>query len=208
MAHPFSRRHLILGAAAALGSTALMRWDGTGVRLAGSTAPATGGLGDPELKYAQQRADLCGAGNAVGVGLRGEYFAQADLAGAVLLTRVDRFVDFDAQMDWPADQPAPRSARWSGWIKPPLAGAYRFHADGPGMRVSVANRVVADADAPVRPETAAVDMALGRFYPITVELRRIEARFTGRWRLEWTAPHGMRYVVPTALLFVPNNPTR
>lgn len=204
MANPLSRRHLLLGTASVLGGTALlMRWDG--LRPAPKVRGAGASAQDGELKYAQQRADLCGAGNAVGVGLRGEYFDQPDLSGTLLLSRVDRTIDFDAQLEWPSNQPTlARSARWSGWIKPPLAGVFRFHADAPGMRVSVAHRPVAGADVPA--QANGVEMALGRFYPLLVELRRIEPGFTGRWRLEWTAPHGMRYVVPTALLFIPNNP--
>jgi hypothetical protein len=201
MAKHFSRRYFLLAVAGVGGTAVLVRWDGGGVQRSAVTGPQLSSL---ELKYAQQRADLCGAGNAVGVGLRGEYFAQADLAGPALLTRIDRFVDFDAGFDWPSDQARPRSARWAGWIKPALTGAYRFHADAPGLKVSVGPRVVADAAAHINEP---VEMALGRFYPITIEAPHLDAGFNGRWRLEWTAPHGMRYVVPTALLFMPTNAT-
>jgi hypothetical protein len=211
MASFFSRRHLLLGGAGLAGTALVMKWDALGLpgRQASSSpheaVGASAGVDDYERKYAQQRADLCGAGNAVGVGLKGEYFADTGMTGPVLLSRVDRFVDFDGQFDWPADQSArPQSARWSGWIKPPLAGKYRFHADAPGMKVMVANQFVAGDGAPA---DAAVAMALGRFYPITIEARRLDPAFAGRWRLEWTAPHGMRYVVPTALLFMPVIPT-
>ncbi|MES2888974.1 MAG: PA14 domain-containing protein [Pseudomonadota bacterium] len=207
-----SRRRLLWLGAAGLGGTALlMRWDAAA--LPGSTGQSPqssgthGGVDDIERKYAQQRADMCGAGNAVGVGLKGEYYAEPDLKGPVLLSRVDPLIDFDNRFEWPAEQAAaaPRSVRWTGWIKPPLAGRYRFHADAPGLKVSVANQVVAGVGAA---DNAGVDMALGRFYPVTVEAQALDANHPGRWRFEWTAPHGMRYLVPTALLFVPVIPTR
>ncbi len=174
-----------------------MRRDGVAVvRPQQSTVSLPG-----ELQYARQRADLCGAGNAVGVGLRGEYFSARDLAGPVLFTRVDRTVDFDAGFEIPAEYAGQvRSARWTGWIKPPVAGKFRFHADAPGMRAKVTQLWVAGDGAPA---DATVEMALGRFYPITVELSAIDSSFQGRWRLEWTAPHGLRFVIPTALLFGP-----
>ena len=163
------------------------------------------GVSDAERQYAAQRADLCGAGNAVGGGLRGEYFPAPDFAGPPSLSRVDKLIDFDASFDAASEsqQPKPRSVRWTGWVKPPLTGRYRFHADAPGVSVSVARTLVAG---PGADKDASVEMAIGRFYPITVEVRAVDPNFNGRWRLEWTAPHGMRYVVPTALLFLPNNP--
>lgn len=207
-----SRRRLLwLGAAGLGGTVLLVRWDASSLpSVTGKSLPVGGthaGVDDIERKYAQQRADMCGAGNAVGVGLKGEYYAEPALKGPVLLSRVDRLIDFDNRFEWPAEQAAtaPRSARWTGWIKPPLAGRYRFHADAPGLKVSVANQIVAGVGAS---SNAGVDMALGRFYPVTVEAQTLDANHPGRWRFEWTAPHGMRYLVPTALLFVPVIPTR
>jgi hypothetical protein len=50
-------------------------------------------------------------------------------------------------------------------------------------------------------------MAAGRFYPIQIELAR-SAAVEQALRLEWTAPHGARYVVPKALLFAPTDSVR
>ena len=151
----WSRRRLLwLGAAGVGGAALLVRWDAGALppKSTGGASPhggASAGVDDLERKYAQQRADLCGAGNAVGVGLKGEYYADTAFKGPVVLSRVDPLIDFDSRFEWPADLPAaPRSVRWSGWIKPPLAGRYRFHADAPGLKVSVANRQVAGAGAP------------------------------------------------------------
>ena len=188
--------------AAAFGAMfVLMRRDGGSVQA--SSPPAN--LAESELRRAAQRGELCGAGNAAGVGLRGEYFSGELMHGATLLVRLDGLVDFDASLDWPAGRgnERPHSARWMGWVKPPLSGSYRFHADAPNARVLVARQVLAGADAP---PAAHIDMAAGRYYPITVELQRIGTGIN-RMRLEWTAPHGARFVVPRPLLYPPSEMT-
>ena len=151
-----------------------------------------------ELLRAAARADLCTAANAPGVGLRGEYFTGPDMRGTPALTRIDETVDF-VQLASGASTPSVASVRWSGWIKAPLTGAYRFHANAPNMRINVANTLVAGADA--APEQK-FDMAAGRFYPIEITVTDI-ANPDLPIKLEWTAPHGARYVVPKALLYLP-----
>ncbi|MFT3812136.1 MAG: PA14 domain-containing protein [Acidovorax sp.] len=154
-----------------------------------------------ELLRAAERADLCTAANAKGVGLRGEYFSDTLMRGTPKLVRVDEVVDFDQSIresSGPATPPI-SSVRWSGWIKAPLTGAYRFHADAPNMRITVAKKIVAGVGA--APEQR-FDMAAGRFYPIEIVVTQLTPS-DARIRLEWTAPHGARYVVPRALLFLP-----
>ncbi|MFN9709164.1 MAG: PA14 domain-containing protein [Burkholderiales bacterium] len=171
------------------------------------SSPEKGGIAATERQYAEQRANLCGAGNAIGVGLKGDYFINPDASGAPALSRIDKLIDFDAGFDAPqaiaSAFTVPRSVRWTGWIKPPLNGRYRFHFDAPGVTVTVAHQLVSGWGAD---PNASVDMAIGRFYPILIEAKSIHTSYTGRWRLEWTAPHGLRYLVPTALLFMPSNP--
>ena len=117
-----------------------------------------------------------------------------------MLVRVDDVVDFDSTVQWPTDiAERPVSVRWSGWIKPPLSGGYRFHADAPNMQIVVARNVVAGVGAD--PE-ASVEMAAGRFYPIEVSVSQITEQGT-RIRLEWTAPYGARFLIPKALLHLP-----
>jgi len=156
-----------------------------------------------ELLRAAERADMCTATNAVGVGLRGEYFPEPNLLGAPVLVRVDDVVDFDRAIQQPtavATQTA-RSVKWTGWVKAPITGPYRFHAEAPAMKVLVARQLLAGEGAPA---DARIDLAAGRYYPIEV----IVSRFTdsdARIRLEWTAPHGARYVVPRSLLQLPSD---
>ncbi|WP_310306965.1 PA14 domain-containing protein [Hydrogenophaga laconesensis] len=165
-------------------------------------AKSSAGLMEAELVRAAARADICSAANAVGVGLRGEYFTQPFLRGKAALVRVDETIDFDASIKRPGsgDVPALGSVRWSGWIKPPMSGSYRFHADAPNMQVLVARNVVAGVDAP---PDGKVELAAGRFYPVEVIVNKI-ADSGAPVKLEWTAPHGARYVVPRALLNVPS----
>lgn len=183
-------------AAVGVGALLVLRRDG--VELS-RVAPSTDRMAT-ELVRASERADICSAANAVGVGLRGEYFSEASLRGPVALVRVDGVVDFDPVMNWPADIAArPVSVRWTGWVKPPLSGRYRFHADAPNMQIRVARNLVAGVGA--APDEK-VEMAAGRFYPIEVVVSQLTDSDM-RIRLEWTAPHGARYVVPKALLHLP-----
>jgi hypothetical protein len=133
--------------------------------------------------------------------LRGEYFAKEPLASAPLLVRVDPTVDFDATLDWPANLAGrrPTAARWTGWVKPPYGGNYRFHVEQRSARVVVARQVLVEDGAAT---DATIHLAAGRFYPIDVDAARLDV-LVGRLTLEWTAPHGARYVVPRALLFLP-----
>ncbi len=63
------------------------------------------------------------------VGLKGEYFNNAEWRGQPVLTRIDRQVDFDWGATSPSDvvPPAAFSVRWSGSIAVPGAGSYVFH---------------------------------------------------------------------------------
>jgi hypothetical protein len=185
-------RRMFLAVAGTAGAALLVRRDGV------QAASPAAGLAAVEARQAAERAGLCSAANAAGVGLRGEYFAAERCAGAPLLVRLDGAIDFDGSFDLPAgSQARARSVRWSGWVKPPLSGRYRFHAGSPDARIVVARQPLAGPDA--APD---VELSAGRFYPILVEVDRIAAA-EARIRLEWTAPHGARFLVPRALLYLP-----
>jgi hypothetical protein len=156
------------------------------------------------LELAQDSARrnvLCSPSNALGVGLRGEYFDEVNWQGARLLTRVDPVVDFDASLDWPAGEARrPLSARWTGWIKAPISGSYRFHVDASGARVVVALQTLSGEGAP---PAAEIKLDAGRFYPVSIEIARLGIPAGKRVTLEWTAPYGARFLVPRALLHLP-----
>ena len=179
------------------GAVLLLRNDVVGPR---APAPSAERMAE-ELLQANERAGLCSSANAVGVGLRGEYFSEASFRGRAALVRVDDVVDFDPSLAWPSGVALrPASVRWSGWIKAPLSGRYLFHADAPNMRVTVARQVVAGVGTA---EDNLVDLAAGRFYPIEITVSQLTDS-GARIRLEWTAPHGARYVIPKALLHLPS----
>ncbi|HEX6707041.1 MAG TPA: PA14 domain-containing protein [Albitalea sp.] len=187
-------RRAFLAIAAGAGATLLLQRDVGGLRRASSNH-----LAEAELEHAAQRAALCSSANVAGVGLRGEYFADEGCRGPALLIRQDATIDFDASLDWPAERrdQRPRSVRWTGWVKPPLPGRYRFHPGTSEAQVQVSRQRVAGPDA-----DDGIELAAGRFYPIAIELDRI-APGAADVRLEWTAPHGARFLVPRALLYLP-----
>lgn len=152
------------------------------------------------LEPSAQRSELCSAANVVGVGLKAEYFTDAGWRGEPMLSRTEGSIDFIGAADLPEALRAtlPRSARWTGWVKAPTNGVYRFHVQPAQAKVTISRTDVQAASA----ATQGVDMAAGRFYPITVEVDGIDAAHLPV-RLEWTAPHGARYVIPRALLNLP-----
>jgi PA14 domain len=150
-------------------------------------------------RQSELRAQVCSSANAAGVGLRGEYYARPAWKGVPELVRTDSTIDFDSTLEWPASLThAPRSIRWQGWVKAPISGLYRFHADPGGTRIEVAKSVVAGAPSSAH---ATLEMSAGRFYPIIVAIEDVDS--AQRFRLEWTLPHGGRSVIPRALLFLP-----
>lgn len=164
------------------------------------TAGPPGSVAAAELKQAERLAALCSASNVSGTGLRGEYFASAKVQGAPLLVRVDATVDFDKLLEWPAtDHKRPRSAQWTGWVKAPITGLYRFHATQPRTSIEVARQSMLGKE---QQEGDRIELTAGRFYPITLQAEQLEL-MTGRLALEWTTPFGARYVVPRALLYLP-----
>lgn len=153
-----------------------------------------------DLEPSAQRSELCSGANVVGVGLKAEYFAESGWRGAPVLSRTETSVDFMGLADLPEPLRAtpPRAVRWSGWVKAPTNGVYRFHVQPGQARVTISRLDVQAGSA----QTQGVDMVAGRFYPITVELDGLDEAV---WpvRLEWTAPHGARYLIPRALLNLP-----
>ncbi len=189
------RRGVLLCAAGLAAAALLTACD----RMTVAAAQSPGTMAAAEARRAAERGSLCSSANASGIGLRGEYFARHVGEGAAILVRTDGVVDFDRSFDWPADRAThrPGAARWTGWVKPPITGRYRFHAELPGSRVTVARQTGGG-------ETPAVELSAGRFYPIVIEAEGLDA-LSGRFRLEWTVPHGARYLVPRALLFLPSD---
>lgn len=171
-------------------------------RGAAATAPGPS-VQQSEIDQAAERAGLCTAVNAKGIGLTGEYFAQSRLQGTASWTRTDGPVDVETarELSTSAGGPSAGSVRWRGWVKAPVSGDYRFHVSGaPSAEITVARQRFGAGGTSEGP----IHLDAGRFYPIQVDVPDIPHDAT-LLRLEWTAPHGMRYVVPRAVLFTPTD---
>jgi hypothetical protein len=171
-------------------------------------AAAASSAMDSELARAAERGNMCSSREATAAGLQAQYFAQPDFTGAPLLQRLEGPVDDD----WPkagSQVAAPvRSARWRGWVRPPLTGAYAFHTTHDTARIVVSGKVLSPAPlGATGAEPATVQLAAGRYHPITVELRELPANGSPAVPLvlTWTAPHGARYVIPRTVLYPPSD---
>ena len=154
-------------------------------------------LNATESTWADQSMQICSAVNGSGVGLLAEYFAADQCEGKPVLSRVEGPVEWDPTELWSDDGPA--SARWRGWVRPPLSGKYMFHAAHPGARIVVARRPFITRD---ESSMEPISMEAGRYYPIVLEVYALRAS-TAPIQLEWTAPHGMRFLIPRSLLYLP-----
>lgn len=157
---------------------------------------------DAESKIAARRGELCSTANAVGTGLRGEYFSSTLRRGKLLLSRVDYAVDFDNKFDWPTPflNRLPKSVQWSGWVKPLFTGSYLFHVEKTAASLYVANQSLQLEGSKVA--EGKITLSAGRFYPLVLQLNNLD-QIQDKVCLEWTSPHGARYIIPRALLFLP-----
>lgn len=161
-----------------------------------------GGSAARESAEGARRASVCSASNPVGVGLRGEYFSAALWQGRPGLVRIDTSIEFSSLAELAGSAaPSPGSVRWTGWVKVPLSGRYRFDGGGADVRIAVANLPLAGKGAP---ENAGIDLSAGRFYAIRVELDNAGSHVFPL-RLQWTTPYGAHYGIPRQLLFLPTD---
>ena len=129
------RRWLTLGAVSLLSAAGLAR---------SSPPPRPAALaGNPvgrESAEGARRASVCSASNPVGVGLRGEYFSAPRWQGRPGRVRIDTSIEFSSLADLAGSAlPSPGSVRWTGWVKVPVSGRYRFDGGGTDVRIAVAN---------------------------------------------------------------------
>jgi beta-glucosidase len=107
-------------------------------------------------------------------GLKGEYFANKDLQGNPVVTRIDKQVNFI----WGDGAPAPGipvdgfSARWTGRLVPQQSGRYFLSTrTDDGARLFLDGKLVIDDWKDHAPEThrCAVELVAGRAYTIRME---------------------------------------
>lgn len=194
------RRRLAFAMAGAVAAPLLLRRDGV------AAEPLNAPLLDRQtaIRLAAAQRGMCSSATQSGVGLRGEYIASPRLTDPPFLVRIDKSVDFE-RPDLAAIAAAagrqPRAARWTGWLRPVMAGEYGFAVTGARARVTVANQVLFGAKAP---PDARIALTPQRFYPVSVEIEGLSER-TSSIRLEWLLPHGVHLVVPQANLFPPTD---
>jgi hypothetical protein len=164
-----------------------------------ATRTTVAGISATEAEVADRRGQLCTAANAVGVGLRGEYFSEPSFQGQLLVVRTEDTLEYSGSLALPPSLPAPGSVRWSGWLKAPMTGRFRFHVEPVGMTIQVGTRKSSPSHHGAEVD---VELAAGRFYPVTVEWPRVNIG-AEMIRLQWTAPHGARYTIPQRALFLP-----
>lgn len=140
--------------------------------------------------------------NGAPAGLKGEYFANRDLKGEPIITRIDRQVNFD----WSDGSPAAGlgqydfSVRWMGKLVPPETGEYLLGATADdGVRVYLDNRLVVEdwSEHAAQTITKAVNLEGGRSYEIRVEY--YQNRGDAVARLVWGPPHLAKTLLDAAV---------
>lgn len=148
--------------------------------------------------------------NAVGTGLRGEYFNNTLLSGIPAATKLDAAIDFD----WAGNSPAPGigndnfSVRWLGTIKAPVTANYRFSTvSDDGVRLWINNRLVIDnwtAHGATTDISETIKLTRGQSYDIKLEY--FEQGGDAVIKLLWSRLPGQptAAIIPGANLFPPS----
>ena len=150
-----------------------------------------------ENSIADQLMQLCSPANNAGTGLMADYFSTDDCSGNPIISRLDGPVEIDPSEAWPKD--FPRAARWRGWIRPPLPGSYLFHMNHPLVNIFISRKLVSGSQGE---EAFPLIFVAGKYYPISIEAHGINT-LNSVCSLEWTTPHGMRFLIPRQLLYPP-----
>ena len=139
-----------------------------------------------------ETVDSSALSNPNGRGLKGEYFNNRDLSGALAAVRTDPQVDFN----WGSLSPAKGvnedgfSVRWTGKITPTESGKYTFggRSNGP-IRIWIDGNLVAEetTNRRTRNVTKEIDLEGGRTYDIRVEYQELSNHYA-QARLVWTPP--------------------
>jgi beta-glucosidase len=107
-------------------------------------------------------------------GLKAEYFANKNLAGAPALSRIDPEINFDWGTGSPATGiPADQfSARWTGKLVPTVSGKYQFGAIADdGVRIYLDGKLIAEdwTDHAPTTVTGEVNLEAGKTYDLKIE---------------------------------------
>ena len=125
-------------------------------------------------------------------GVTGEYFNNAKLEGEPLFTRNDTNIDFY----WESGSPAPEldddnfSARWTGYIVPPVSGTYKIGCWGmPALEISLDNEKILSHNSEHHAfyHEKAVEMEAGKKYKLVYEYKNWFG--DGDAKLLWSMPN-------------------
>lgn len=143
-----------------------------------------------------------------GQGLFGRYYEGVDFK-VKRTERIDAKVDFN----WVGSAPAvgmPEdlfSIRWTGYIKPPMDGAYRFEVEAMDpMQFVIADKqilVFTGVNAVKNGISIEYDMKAGSRYPMKLDYVAKDLQTDSYLRLYWRKPDGTREIIP-ASVFSPN----
>lgn len=161
------------------------------------------GREDPRAAPVIEPSYLRPSSSSTEQGLRGEYFNNAELSGAPLLTRIDSRIAFRWDRGAPTDSLVARgeiaagaglpsdsySVRWSGQLLPPVSGNYELNVSAnDGVRLKINGKTLIDSwelAERLRSHSASVELEAGKAYDITLEyfedIRDAEIRLG--WRL-------------------------
>lgn len=137
-------------------------------------------------------------------GLTGSYYNNTTAFTGAPVVRVDSTINFN----WAGNAPMTSisannfSVRWTGQVKPPKTGLYKFiTVSDDGVRVWVNGQLIIDnwtQHAPVT-NTGSITLTANTYYDIKVEY--FENAGGATVQLKWTRPDGVTEVIPTAALF-------
>ncbi len=139
-----------------------------------------------------------------GTGLKGEYFNNTRLRGAPILTRVDKYMDFD----WGQGSPDPRlsvdsfAVRWTGKVQPYYTEPYTFYTitDG-GVRLWVNNQLIINSSYDSFPiqQSRTILLTGGVQYDIKMEYYERGAGAVAK--LAWSSPKHGKEIIPFTQLY-------
>lgn len=120
-------------------------------------------------------------------GLKGEYFDNPELSGTPFVTRIDKNVDFDWLKDSePPVNPETLSARWTGKLRVPASGRYRFRTRiDYGARVFLDGKKIIDKwETYIGADNISLNLATGREYDLRVEYHATKNNSRVRFTIE------------------------
>jgi hypothetical protein len=139
-----------------------------------------------------------------GDGLRGDYYTNEDLAGAPVMVRKDRAVNFDWDIGAPMElaQPDQFSVRWTGEIQAQFTEPYTLYVESDdGTRVWLDGNLVMDdwVDRFDGQSQAKVNLVAGQKHALRIEY--YQAQGVAHARLLWSSPSTPKRPVPQSQLY-------